>query len=100
MHSFTFATDLLDYKFFGCIETELSTGEVRSRWSEAPDRHEASELICKRIETRQQSLDLVAELCRDRTEWSSEALFCTIRTMVCLQKVRLDDVLKIATKIS
>lgn len=94
LHSFTFATDLLDFKFFGCIETDLSVSELKARWAEAPDRHEASNLIFIPIETKRQVLDLVSDMCLNRSDWAAEALFCTIRTLICLRRVRFEEVAK------
>jgi hypothetical protein len=36
LHSFAWASDLLDYKFFGHVVTSLSYSAVQNRWRDAP----------------------------------------------------------------
>jgi hypothetical protein len=98
LHSFAFATDLLDFKFFGCLETELSVGEIQGRWEVAPDRSEARELLYWPIETRQQAIDLLREMDNEADTWSPEARFCTIRTLLCLRKVSFQDVVAVSAE--
>ncbi|MEU4196126.1 hypothetical protein AB0E69_29765 [Kribbella sp. NPDC026611] len=96
LHSFAFATDILDFKFFGCLETELSVGEIQGRWEVAPDRSEARELLYWPIETRQQCVDLLREMDNEADTWSPEARFCTIRTLLCLRKLSIQDVVAVS----
>jgi hypothetical protein len=96
LHSFAFATDLLDFKFFGCLETELSVGEIQGRWEVAADRAEARELLYRPIETRQQAIELLHEMQSAGDTWSPEARFCTIRTLLCLRKLGIQDVIAVS----
>lgn len=93
LHSFAFATDVLDFKFFGSLETELSVGEIQGRWEVAADRVEARELLYHPIETRRQAIELLHEMQSDTDTWSPEARFCTIRTLLCLRKLSIQDVI-------
>lgn len=98
IHSFVFDATLLDYKFFGVAETSLSANQVESRWREAQDRSEASDLISVSIKTKLECLALVEKLVAEEDEWSPEAIFCTIRTLLCLGRIRPEDVISAASR--
>ena len=93
LHSFAWASDVLDFKFFGIFETSLSRSESQEKWRNAVDRLEtlgveldawpvASALDCKKL--------LIA--IRDNSEdWSPEAAFCTVRSLMTLRKISVED---------
>lgn len=100
LHSYAYDSSILDFKFFGVAETSLSFSEVHERWLLAPDRSEASELIQVPIRSKGDCLALLAKIADEHQDWSAEALFSTIRTLLCLERVRVQDVIDCIAKSS
>lgn len=93
IHSFAWASDLLDFKFFGFFKTSLSYAEVSDRWKSAPDRLEASgvDLISWRVDSREDCRELIAAMKSESNQWSPEAIFSTLRSLLALRKVSAAD---------
>ena len=89
IHSFAWASDLLDFKFFGCVDLPYSFREVQDRWRAAPDRSESSgtELVVRSVRNPEECRALVAEMDRNLSDWAPEAVFCTLRTLVTLRRI-------------
>lgn len=94
IHSFVFDSKLLDFKFFGVAETPLSAAEVRARWENATDRSETSEMEFISIGKDGECKKVLETIVSERDQWSDEAVFCTVNTLLCLEKLRPTDVLK------
>jgi hypothetical protein len=93
LHSFAWASDLLDFKFFGYVVTSLSRSEVQERWRNAPDRSEVAgfELSFWPVESSDDSKALLTTIKDDRTNWSPEAVFCTVRSLLTLRRISIGD---------
>jgi hypothetical protein len=93
LHSLAWASDVLDFKFFGVVESSLSRSEVRDRWRNAPDRAEAKgfELIEWPITSREECLKLLNSIRDCNTDWSPEAIFCTVRSLLTLRRVSAEE---------
>lgn len=92
LHSFVWDNRILDYKFFGYAVTPLSCAEIYQRWIDAPDRPESQRIDFVPIQNRAQSLELCRRIVEESEDWSSEASFCTIRTLLHLEKIRSKDI--------
>lgn len=100
LHTFAWASDLLDYKFFGYAATSLSFAEVERRWQQAPDRHETSGTALARFpfRSKEDCMKILADIRSSDGDWATEAAFCTIYTMIVLGRLRVDDVLSLLTR--
>lgn len=95
LHSFVWDRPLLDYKFFGWVQTPLPRHLVAARWERAPDRpHESEETepIFEPITSRSACLELVRRIWTNREDWSPEAAYCTVWTLISLNRISVDDV--------
>lgn len=95
LHSFAWSSELLDFKFFGSVETSLSRADVQNRRRHAPDRESAGHQLeewpvastsdCRRLFTA----------IRDKpSDWSPEAIFGTIRSLLTLNLISAEDVIR------
>jgi hypothetical protein len=89
MHSFAWASDVLDFKFFGIVETSLSRSESQERWRNAPDRSETlgMRLDAWPVGSKGDCKNLLMAIRDNVADWSPEAAFCTIRSLVVLRKI-------------
>jgi hypothetical protein len=94
IHSFAWASDLLDYKFFGLAITSLSRGEVEDRWRHAPDHKESmgTTLPFELVRSRGDCRRLLRSLKEKPDDWAPEAVFSTIRSLIVLRRVRPADI--------
>jgi hypothetical protein len=94
LHSFAWASDLLDFKFFGHVVTPLSYSEVQSRWREAPDRSETTgaELIRWPVQSLAECRRVLTAIRDNPDRWSPEAIFSTVRSLVTLRRITINDV--------
>lgn len=97
IHSFAWASDLLDFKFFGSVELPYTSREVQDRWRTAPDRSESSgtELLVRSVQNRQACRELVLEIKLDESNWAPEAVFCTLRTLITLRRISSLEILEV-----
>jgi hypothetical protein len=86
VHSLAWASDLLDYKFFGYLRTDLSRDEITSRWTNAMDRAEGAPFFLP-CATSQDHVDILESIRDEWDEWSPEAVFSTLRSLIVLQLV-------------
>lgn len=93
IHSLAWATDILDYKFFGYALTPLSEREVKHRWEHARDRFENRDIRFVDVSTRRACVQLWTEMRTQLQTCSPEALFCTMRSLMLLRKLNSNDVL-------
>jgi len=91
LHSLAWDNRILDYKFFGHIITPLSRGDVKQHWMAAPDRHESWELIFFDTSNKEQCLEIVRMIDEQRSDWASEGILCTIRSLLHLRKITPDE---------
>ena len=84
LHSFAWDTRILDYKFFGYAKSPLLRAEIQQRWTFAPDRHESWSLDFVDVKSQRQRAQLIRDLVAHKQDWSSEALLCTVRSMLHL----------------
>jgi hypothetical protein len=84
IHSLAWASDLLDHKFFGYAVTPLSGAEVLNRWRSAPDRSESKgdNLDLRPVDSPTACRSLIESISTDHDEWSPEATFSTLRTLL------------------
>jgi len=97
LHSFAWDKRILDYKFFGCVVTSLAWADVWRKWETALDRHESRELFNVPIASRDQCRQVLKRISDERDAWGVEAVFCTIQSLLYLEKLRtsdLDDIFK------
>lgn len=88
LHSFVWDTRILDYKFFGYAVSPLSRTELEQRcWTHASDRHENRELFFVECRTRKQCVNIIRTIESHRSEWSSEAILCTILSLLHLKNI-------------
>ncbi len=95
LHSLAWDNRILDYKFFGYVINNLSRADVERSWINAPDRNENWNLIFYDTATRQQCLGIINDIVKNRTEWSSEAIFCTCFSLLQLRKITYKDIEKL-----
>ncbi|MGH3769423.1 MAG: hypothetical protein ACRDS0_20200 [Pseudonocardiaceae bacterium] len=93
LHSFAWASDWRDFKFFGYLTTSLSRSEVQDRWRNAPDRSETSgfELAAWPVGSAEECRALVSAVRDNPEEWAPEAVFCTLRSLITLRRISIDD---------
>lgn len=96
LHSFAWAPDLLDFKFFGLFETSLTEPEIRERWRHAPDRAESLHADTVQVGSRAECIELLVRMRENASDWSPEAVFCTVRSLIVLRRITTDDVLNVA----
>jgi len=97
LHSFAWASDLLDFKFFGFIDTPLSCSEAQDRWRNAPDRSEISglDLSVWPVRSADDCAALLSEVRDNPEDWSPEAVFCSIRSLIALRRVSADELSRV-----
>jgi hypothetical protein len=78
VHSLAWASDLLDYKFFGYLRTDLSRDEIENRWTTAMDRAEGTPFFLS-CETSRDCQTILEKIRDEWDEWSPEAVFSTLR---------------------
>jgi hypothetical protein len=98
LHSFAWASDVLDFKFFGVLETSMSRSECQGRWRNAPDRSETLgvELDAWPVASTEDCRKLLITIRDGGSDWSPEAAFCTIRSLITLRKISADDLSVVA----
>ena len=94
LHSFAWANDVLDFKFFGTLETPLASAEIQDRWRNAPDRSESSGegLMIWPVQSHAECRQLLATIRDNPSDWSPEAIFSTLRSLIVLRKISTEDV--------
>lgn len=94
LHSFAWAADLLDFKFFGYLETSLSRADVQDRWRGASDRSETTghDLVAWPVETRADCRELLNALRNESAQWAPEAVFATLRSLIVLRRLVAADI--------
>lgn len=95
LHTLAWDNRTRDYNFFGYVVTPQSRGEVKQDWTAAPDRHENRDVLFIDVGNKTQCLNLVEQMARQRTEWSSEAIICTLRSLLYFRKVAPEDLVRI-----
>ena len=93
IHSLTWASDILDHKFFGWVITEMAQEEVRNRWEHAPDRRENDQIYFIDVSTRRKCIELWRSILTSKQEWSPEAIFCTARTLLLRGMLKQEDLI-------
>lgn len=91
IHSFAWDYRILDYKFFGYVINDLSRADVRRNWEKAPDRNENWNMDFYDTATRQQCINIFENILFNRTDWSSEAIFCTCLSLLQMGKITYKD---------
>jgi len=92
VHSFAWSSELLDHKFFGLAVTPLSRGEVEYRLRSAKDfLAESTGVQFYPVETHQDCVVLLRLITQQRLDWSPEAVFSTIRSLLVLRRLRPSD---------
>ena len=95
LHSFAWDARILDYKFFGYVVSKLSQGSVEYYWTNAPDRHENKDLIFRDTSNSRQCAQIIREITQQPDAWAPEAKFSTIRSLLQMKKISLDDLNKL-----
>jgi hypothetical protein len=96
IHSFAWASDQLDFKFFGLAIVDTPQLEVRDRFkTDAPDGFESDELLFFHVRTRNECLNLLRRIRDELEDWTPEGVFSTIRSLLVLQKLRQRDALEL-----
>lgn len=98
LHSLAWATDIRDHKFFGFAQTPLTASDVKYRWQHAPDRSENRDIYFVGVSSTQACLRFWAEVVSNTSEWSPEALLCTMRSLLISGKLTPSDLLEISRK--
>jgi len=97
LHSFVWDTRIYDYKFFGYVFTPMSRSEIYKSWLSAADRHEHWALSFHDTSTRSQCIKLVEEMVNHLSDYGSECVLCTIRSLLHSKKISpmdFDNILK------
>lgn len=94
LHSFAWASDLRDFKFFGFVETPLSRTEVQDRWRNSPDRSETTgfELEAWPVRSSSECRKLLTAIRDNPADWSPEAVFSTLRSLIALRRITADQI--------
>jgi hypothetical protein len=97
IHSLAWSAELMDHKFFGFVISPLSRAETEDRWRSAPDRAELRgvDLAFRSVVSVQDCRELLKEIRNNRTDWSPEAIFCTLRTLLSLGRVDPRDLARV-----
>jgi hypothetical protein len=93
IHSFAWSSELLDHKFFGLAISPLSCSEAQERWRNAHDRPESTGTTMSFYPTtsRVECMDLVTLIRDHPDDWSPEAIFATIRSLLTLRRIKPGD---------
>lgn len=91
LHTLAWATDLLDFKFFGHAVTPLSSGAFTARHQDAPDRSEGDSLVLFDVSTRARCRSLLQAMRSNPNDWSPEAVVCTLRSLLTLRRITPSD---------
>jgi hypothetical protein len=91
IHTLAWDTDLLDFKFFGYAVTSLSSGELANRHQAAPDRSEGEVFATFDVSTHARCGALLQSMRANPSDWSPEAVVCTLRTLLALRRILLSD---------
>ena len=97
IHSFAWATDLLDHKFFGVAISPLSSSEVQARWTAATDRSEADGALLdiRPARSREDCRAILSTIRGNPEDWAPEATFSTVRSLLCLGRIGERDLLHV-----
>lgn len=91
LHSFAWATDIRDHKFFGWAQTDLARGEIEQLWRSAKDRGESRHILFVPVATHAQCVRFWQAVLHQFLQWSPEAFFCTSRTLLVRGMLRPSD---------
>ncbi|GAA1026214.1 hypothetical protein GCM10009557_03140 [Virgisporangium ochraceum] len=95
IHSYAWSPVIYDHKFFGLAITPLSRGEVEYRMRTAKDYlAESAGVQFHPVRTREQCSQLLRLIKEHRDQWSPEATFSTIRSLLVLRRLRPSDLVE------
>lgn len=93
LHSFAWAEDIRDHKFFGYALTDISRSEVEHLWQSAKSRSESKKLVFFTVTSQAQAGEFWRRVLKDADSWSPEAFFSTARTLLVLGRLKPSDLL-------
>lgn len=101
LHTLCWDKKMCDYKFFGLAISPLSDREVEYFWDRAPDKGESAKfktgrLMVLDVETRAAATGVVADILRNKDEWSFEARQSTIMSLLQMHRINKDDLVAAA----
>lgn len=91
LHSLAWDTGILDYKFFGYVTCALAQEEVRAMWRQASDRSESRELVFVDVHDTLAATQLVDQMRETSEQWSDEARFGTIMSLVHVGRLSIKE---------
>ncbi len=98
IHSFAYDNRILDYKFFGYVINDYSRADVHRCWINALDKNENLQIIFYDSATKSQCLGIIREIMTNKSQWSSEAIFCTCLSLLQLRKITYKDIQNLIDK--
>ena len=91
-HSMLWDARILDYKFAGYVESQMSRALAEERWLRAPDRHENKSIRFVEAGNRSACRAVVQEIARCYEEWSCEARITTLLSFLYSGRLSTNDV--------
>lgn len=91
LHSLAWDPGILDYKFFGYVSCALAQEEIRSLWRRASDKSENRELEFVDVHDSKAAARLVAQMSEAVDQWSDEARFGTIMSLVSIGRLSMEE---------
>jgi hypothetical protein len=82
LHTFVWDRRILDYKMFGYAVVDLSRADIERAFVKAPDFTESKGIFFLETSNVYQCRDVVEKIIRERNNWSSEAIFCTLASLL------------------
>ena len=97
LHTIAWDKRILDYKFFGYVITPFSKIEVEDAWQKASDKNENLELFFIDCTNQEKTHRFVKELLINKSQYASECTFCTITSLLLMNKLSVSRLQKSIT---
>lgn len=91
LHTFTWDRRILDYKFFGYVNTPLSRFDTENAWLAAPDKNENLSIEFHPCSNKEQIKAFITQLILSKGDWSDECILCTIYSLFHLKQIPVKD---------
>jgi len=93
LHTFAYATNILDYKFFGLIILDESKSVVEQLFLDATDRDESKSLIFIECGNKTKCRAFLCNEVKRINHWTPEGMLCTIRSFQALGMLSLSEMI-------
>jgi hypothetical protein len=94
LHSLAWDSGILDYKFFGYVSCALAQEEIKAMWRQAPDKAENREIEFVDVHDTRAAVRLVTRMREAEDQWSDEARFGTIMSLVHVGRLSMKELVR------